>query len=166
MLAAAFEAEIIATDECEGLSYSKLKQSPYRAATGAQYAEFQLTCKLTGLPAGATVAYRWSPVQTANPTNPPAGAIWVPSPGTASSTVGWAYDGVGLGSTGQGQNGWDNVWLRLDAPYTYAAHTTSPFLDFSHHYYAASRVASGTTGCFVGTYRIKLWTDRVDHIKE
>lgn len=436
-MASAFNAEIIATDECEGLTYSKLKQSPYRAAAGAQFAEFQLTCNVTDLPAGATVTYQWSPVQTSNPTNPPAGAIWVPSPGTASSTVGWAYDGVGLytaschvtvtapqgggethvmtgflvvggplklqaqewandnnyvatwshdldtssmphfmqyfnydptlpnpnsgdlhrpqlghvqprlaqpdigpdepieyhwqvppgtkvkakaqpdledstwlellatqesgrggiqprckfkvvyndrtywiwddspesapegetepnpdhfrftahkpqdtlpnsgedeqeawgnteypygwirrtrpvlldnlgdrmpdvwvqerfqppvpppgssintslvwwqtvrgvdepssahpagrfglGSSNGGENGWDNLWLRRDTPHTYAAHPTNPFYDFSHHYYAASRVTSGTSGCFIGTYRIKLWTDRVDHIKE
>ncbi|MCC6403508.1 MAG: hypothetical protein IT207_05815 [Fimbriimonadaceae bacterium] len=90
-MASAFNAEIIATDECEGLAYSKLKQSPYRTSAGAQYAEFQLTCMVTDLPPGATVAYQWSPVQTSNPQSPPAGAIWVPSPGTAANTIGWAY---------------------------------------------------------------------------
>jgi hypothetical protein len=91
-----FDVEIVAADACEGLTYSAIKQSPYLTSTGTQYAEFDLQCTVTNLPPNATVTYQWSPVQTENPPNPPAGAIWVPSPGTAASTPGWAYGGVGL----------------------------------------------------------------------
>jgi hypothetical protein len=49
----------------------------------------------------------------------------------------------------------------------YADHPNAPFFDFVHHYYAGTKLTVGTgNGCFVGTYRIKLWTDRVEHIKE
>lgn len=95
-LATAFDVEIKAAPKCVGLSYSAIKQSPYLTSTGTQFAEFNLTCQVTNLPPGATVSYQWAPVQTENPQNPPAGAIWVPAPGTAASTVGWAYGTVGL----------------------------------------------------------------------
>lgn len=62
-----FDVEIVAADECEGLTYSAIKQSPYLTSTGTQYAEFDLQCNVTNLPPGVTVTYQWSPVQADPP---------------------------------------------------------------------------------------------------
>lgn len=91
-----WSATITANDECEGLQYSQAKKSVYQSATGCHYAEFELTCELDDVPAGSTAQFQWTAVYQSNLSNPPAGAIWVPSPGTAQSTVGWAFDTTGL----------------------------------------------------------------------
>lgn len=92
---------------------------------------------------------------------------WLTVKGDDEPASGHPCGRFGLGSTGPNDNGWDNLWLRRTEPYRYADHPNAPFYDFSHHYYAGTRITGGTSnGCFVGTYRIKLWTDRVDHIKE
>lgn len=93
--AQAWDVEIVAVDEVERLVYSQSKKSVYSATPGCHYAEFQLQCQLRDLPPGSTPSFQWTAVYSENPSNPPGGAVWVPAPGTAQSTVGWAFDSTG-----------------------------------------------------------------------
>ncbi|MCC6402958.1 MAG: hypothetical protein IT207_03020 [Fimbriimonadaceae bacterium] len=95
-VASAWNVTIVASDECEALQYSHVKQSVYQTAMGCHFAEFDLSCEVTGTPPGSSVTYQWVNVVQQGQTNPPAGAIWVPSPGTSPATVGWAFDTTGL----------------------------------------------------------------------
>lgn len=93
----AWTAGVKASQDCVAWQYSVGKKSPYLSYLGCHFAEIQLYCDVDDLPAGATVSYQWAPVYTANPVPPvPGGAIWVPSPGSAQHTLGWAFDDTGL----------------------------------------------------------------------
>lgn len=86
--ALAWEAEVKAVNEVEGLEFSGTKKSVYLPHNSCHYGEYSLTCELRDLPEGAVPSFQWTAVCSENAANPLAGAIWVPAPGTAPSTVG------------------------------------------------------------------------------
>jgi hypothetical protein len=97
-------------------------------------------------------------------TNWATGNYWTTSPPPAENAPKSAWRGI---------FGPDNLIITIHVGWPYQTGVNPPtfnppFFDFMHHYFAATRNAhpNGTTGLHIGTYRLRMWTDKVLHEKQ
>ncbi|MGE3126044.1 MAG: hypothetical protein AB7F50_06530 [Fimbriimonadaceae bacterium] len=61
---------------------------------------------------------------------------------------------------------YDRLAVFSTKEHTLASNPDQPIHNMVHHYHAAIKRVTETTGVFAGSYRIRYWTDKVMHTKE